>query len=232
MAQRLPVTVAQYVPESLVRSQGTTSSSHGDLDSGPLAHGAFNRLTVVEADALRIERLPTPPDRLVANLPYNVSVPVLLHLVDAFASIRSGVVMVQAEVGERLAAAPGSKVYGAPSVKAAWYGAWCVAAPVSRNVFWPVPAVDSVLVSFRRTDEPVGDEVSLSDSDALRRRTFKLVDAAFQKRRKMLRQALAEILGGADAATRVLEKAHVDPTARGESLALADFVRIARNSLS
>jgi 16S rRNA (adenine1518-N6/adenine1519-N6)-dimethyltransferase len=131
------------------------------------------------------------------------------------------VVMVQAEVGERLAAPPGSKVYGAPSVKAAWYGPWRLAGTVSRQVFWPVPNVDSVLVAFRRDAQPRGDE-------QLRRRTFSIVDAAFQQRRKMLRQALAGVLGGTAAdATRVLEAAGVAPTARGEELSIDDFVRVA-----
>ena len=189
-----------------------TAAEHGVPDDA---------LTVVDADALRVTELPGDPAVLVANLPYNVSVPVLLHFMESFDSIRRGVVMVQAEVGERLAAPPGSKVYGAPSVKAAWYGPWRMAGHVSRQVFWPVPNVDSVLVAFERDDEPRGDE-------ALRRATFQIVDAAFQQRRKMLRQALATVLGGSAAeASAVLERAGVAPTARGEQLTISDFVRIA-----
>ena len=178
-------------------------------------------LTVVHDDALRVTELPGEPVRLVANLPYNVSVPVLLHLLEHFPSLQSGIVMVQAEVGHRLAAEPGSKVYGAPSVKAAWYGRWRTAGQVSRMVFWPVPNVDSVLVGFDRAEPP--------GSEAERVATFAIVDAAFQQRRKMLRQALAQVLGGSSAsATAVLEAAQVDPQARGEQLTVADFLRIAR----
>ncbi|WP_431801517.1 16S rRNA (adenine(1518)-N(6)/adenine(1519)-N(6))-dimethyltransferase RsmA [Microbacterium sp. bgisy203] len=201
LAERLPVTAA----------------AHGVPDGA---------LMVVDADALRITDLPGDPNVLVANLPYNVSVPVLLHFMETFPHIERGVVMVQAEVGERLAAPPGSKVYGSPSVKAAWYGPWRLAGTVSRQVFWPVPNVDSVLVAFER-DAAEGD-ASRGDED-LRRRTFALVDAAFGQRRKMLRQALAPALGGSAAsASAVLEDAGVDPTARGEQLGVEDFVRIAR----
>jgi len=178
-------------------------------------------LTVVHDDALRVTELPGEPVRLVANLPYNVSVPVLLHLLEHVPSLRSGIVMVQAEVGHRLAADPGSKVYGAPSVKAAWYGSWRTAGQVSRMVFWPVPNVDSVLVGFERGDEP--------GTEAERRATFALVDAAFQQRRKMLRQSLSEALGGSSAtASAMLERADVDPQTRGEQLTVADFLRVAR----
>ncbi|MBF0815100.1 16S rRNA (adenine(1518)-N(6)/adenine(1519)-N(6))-dimethyltransferase RsmA [Microbacterium paludicola] len=197
LAERLPETAAQ----------------HGVPDDA---------LTVVDADALRVTELPGDPSVLVANLPYNVSVPVLLHFMETFPGLERGVVMVQAEVGERLAAPPGSKVYGAPSVKAAWYGPWRLAGTVSRQVFWPVPNVDSVLVAFRRDPEPRGTEEE-------RLLTFRIVDAAFQQRRKMLRQALAGVLGGTSAgATEVLERAGVAPTARGEELSIDDFVRIAR----
>jgi 16S rRNA (adenine1518-N6/adenine1519-N6)-dimethyltransferase len=190
-----------------------TAAQHGVPDGA---------LTVVDADALRVTELPGDPTVLVANLPYNVSVPVLLHFMETFPGIDRGVVMVQAEVGERLAAAPGGKVYGAPSVKAAWYGPWRLAGTVSRQVFWPVPNVDSVLVAFSRDAEPRGTEQE-------RALTFRIVDAAFQQRRKMLRQALAGVLGGsAAAATEVLERGGVAPTARGEELSVADFVRIAR----
>jgi len=187
------------------------------------AHGvAPGALEVVDADALRVTELPGEPTVLVANLPYNVSVPVLLHFLETFPNLKRGVVMVQAEVGERLAAPPGSKIYGAPSVKAAWYGRWRLAGTVSRQVFWPVPNVDSVLVAFERDAEPRGSEDE-------RRRTFAIVDAAFQQRRKMLRQALSAALGGTSAAaSAVLESADVAPTARGEELSIDDFVRVAR----
>ena len=187
------------------------------------AHGVpEGALTVVDADALRVTELPGDPTVLVANLPYNVSVPVLLHFLEHFPALDRGVVMVQAEVGERLAAPPGSKTYGAPSAKAAWYGPWRLAGTVSRQVFWPVPNVDSVLVAFRRDPEPRGTPQE-------RRATFAIVDAAFQQRRKMLRQALSGVLGGSAAeASAVLERAGVAPTARGEELSIDDFVRIAR----
>lgn len=185
-------------------------------------HGAEpGSLVVLDADALQVAHLPGDPSVLVANLPYNVSVPVLLHLLEGFAALRRGVVMVQAEVGERIAAPPGSKVYGAPSAKAAWYGAWRLAGTVSRQVFWPVPNVDSVLVAFDRDSVARG-------SEAERRATFAVVDAAFQQRRKMLRQALSQRLGGSAAASAVLVSAGVAPTARGEELGIDDFLRIAR----
>lgn len=188
------------------------------------AHGVADAaLTVIDSDALQVTSLPGDPTVLIANLPYNVSVPVLLHFMETFPHLQRGVVMVQAEVGERLAAPPGSKTYGAPSAKAAWYGPWRLAGTISRQVFWPVPNVDSVLVAFERDPEPRGDE-------ALRRRTFGIIDAAFQQRRKMLRQALSGVLGGtAAAASALLESAGVAPTARGEELSIDDFVRIAES---
>ena len=198
LAAQLPVTVSQLAPDA--------------------------RLTVVHDDALRILSLPDEPTRLVANLPYNVSVPVLLHFLEHFPSIRSGVVMVQAEVGHRLAAEPGSKVYGSPSVKAAWYGSWRTAGQVSRQVFWPVPNVDSVLVGFER----VGSGL---DTEELRVRTFEIVDAAFQQRRKMLRQSLSVVLGDSQNAARTLEAAGLPPTERGEQLTVHDFLAIAKASL-
>jgi 16S rRNA (adenine1518-N6/adenine1519-N6)-dimethyltransferase len=178
-------------------------------------------LAVVAEDAMKITELPGTPTTLVANLPYNISVPVLLHFLEHFPLITSGLVMVQAEVGQRIAAPPGSKVYGSPSVKAAWYGNWKVAGQVSRQVFWPVPNVDSILVSF-------GLRTTLMGTEAERLATFALVDAAFQQRRKMLRQALAGVLGGSAAASAQLEKAGVAPTARGEELTVDDFVAVAR----
>jgi 16S rRNA (adenine1518-N6/adenine1519-N6)-dimethyltransferase len=179
------------------------------------------QLTVIRADALKIADLPGEPTRLVANLPYNVSVPVLLHLLEHFASIRAGVVMVQAEVGERLAAAPGSKIYGSPSVKAAWYGSFRTAGKVSRQVFWPVPNVDSILIAFERRSTEL-------ESEELRLATFALVDGAFQQRRKMLRQSLSTVLGDSTQASIVLTKAGIDPTERGEQLTVHDFLTIAK----
>jgi 16S rRNA (adenine1518-N6/adenine1519-N6)-dimethyltransferase len=178
-------------------------------------------LTVIRQDALKLMELPGEPARLVANLPYNISVPVLLHFLEHFPSITAGVVMVQAEVGERLAAPPGSKVYGSPSVKAAWYGDFRVAGKVSRQVFWPVPNVDSILVAFTRRPEAL-------ESEELRLATFALVDAAFQQRRKMLRQSLSVVLGDSSAASALIASAGVDPTARGEQLTVHDFLAIAR----
>jgi 16S rRNA (adenine1518-N6/adenine1519-N6)-dimethyltransferase len=194
LASQLPVTFAQCAPDA--------------------------SLTVIAEDAMKVLELPDSPSRLVANLPYNVSVPVLLHSLEHFPSIASGVVMVQAEVGHRLAAAPGSKIYGAPSAKAAWYGSWRLAGTVSRQVFWPVPNVDSVLVGFERHEEP-GDE-------NLRVKTFAVIDGAFGQRRKMLRQALAGYAGSSAEAIALLEKAGIDPTLRGEQLGIADFVSIAQ----
>ncbi|WP_105566913.1 16S rRNA (adenine(1518)-N(6)/adenine(1519)-N(6))-dimethyltransferase RsmA [Microbacterium halophytorum] len=203
---------AVEIDRRLAAELPATASAHGVPDGA---------LTVVASDALRVTELPGDPRVLVANLPYNVSVPVLLHFMETFAALERGVVMVQAEVGERLAADPGSKVYGAPSAKAAWYGRWRLAGHVSRQVFWPVPNVDSVLVGFERAEEPRG-------SEAERLATFQVIDAAFQQRRKMLRQALAGVWGtSAAGATEVLERAGVAPTARGEQLTVADFHRIA-----
>lgn len=188
-------------------------------------------LTVITADALRITELPAGdaglPTALVANLPYNISVPVLLHLLANFSSLQRALVMVQAEVGHRLAAPPGSKVFGGPSIKAAWYGQWRVEGQVSRHVFWPVPNVDSVLVGMARRDAVGGQAPG---TEAEKRRMGELVDAAFGQRRKMLRQALAEVYGSAALATAALEAAGLDPTARGEQLGLAEFLRLARVS--
>ena len=207
-----PVTAVE-IDHRLAERLPATAAAHGVPDGA---------LTVVAEDALRVSELPGDPDVLVANLPYNVSVPVLLHFMEHFPTIQRGVVMVQAEVGERLAAPSGSKVYGAPSVKAAWYGTWRLAGTVSRQVFWPVPNVDSVLVGFERDTDARGTEEE-------RLRTFAIVDAAFQQRRKMLRQALSGVLGGSSAAaSNVLARAGVAPTARGEELTIEDFVRIAR----
>jgi 16S rRNA (adenine1518-N6/adenine1519-N6)-dimethyltransferase len=180
------------------------------------------KLTVITEDAMKVTELPQSPSVLVANLPYNVSVPVLLHFLEHFPTLRRGLVMVQAEVGERLAAPPGSKVYGAPSAKAAWYGTWKTHGKVSRQVFWPVPNVDSILVGFEREELPGTEEERLA--------TFALIDAAFQQRRKMLRQALSVVLGDSATASARLESAGLAPTSRGEELTVLDFLAIARSA--
>ncbi|MFP5347874.1 MAG: 16S rRNA (adenine(1518)-N(6)/adenine(1519)-N(6))-dimethyltransferase RsmA [Actinomycetes bacterium] len=177
-------------------------------------------LTVLAEDALAVTTLPGPPPTvMVANLPYNVAVPVLLTFLERFGSIRRGLVMVQAEVADRLAAAPGSRSYGVPSVKTAWYARVDRDAAVPRSVFWPVPNVDSALVSWRRHDPPA--------SRAGRRAVFSVVDAAFAQRRKTLRAALAPWAGSAALAERVLRTAGIDPGLRGERLPIGDFARIA-----
>ncbi|WP_410538228.1 16S rRNA (adenine(1518)-N(6)/adenine(1519)-N(6))-dimethyltransferase RsmA [Streptomyces sp. KL2] len=182
--------------------------------------GRADRFTLVHHDAMRIAELPGPePTALVANLPYNVAVPVLLHMLATFPSIEHGLVMVQAEVADRLAAEPGSKVYGVPSVKAAWYAEVRRAGAIGRNVFWPAPNVDSGLVSLVRRDPP--------RTGATRREVFAVVDAAFAQRRKTLRAALAGWAGSAAAAEAALTAAGVDPRARGESLTIEDFAAIA-----
>lgn len=176
-------------------------------------------LTVVHGDALSVTELTAPPTAVVANLPYNVSVPVLIHLLETFPTIRRVLVMVQAEVGQRIAAEPGSKIYGVPSVKVAWWGDWNIEGTISRRVFWPEPNVDSVLVGMTARATP-GDE-------SLRRRTFAVVDAAFGQRRKTLRQALSALAGSTSAAADLCEAAGIDSRARGEQLTLAQFVALA-----
>ncbi len=177
-------------------------------------------LTVMNQDALTLRDLPVKPTILVANLPYNVSVPVFLHLLEILPSLRSGVIMVQAEVADRLAAQPNSKEYGIPSVKAAWWADVNGAGSVSRNIFWPQPNVDSKLVAFTRRASP-GDE-------ELRKKVFALIDLAFAQRRKMLRSALSSMFGGSAAAEAVLLRAGIDPTLRGESLDINSFCAIAK----
>lgn len=176
---------------------------------------------VVLADALRVTDLPALPSALVANLPYNVAVPVVLHLLAQFPSLRHGLVMVQDEVADRLAAPPGSKVYGVPSVKGAWYGRMRKAGVIGMNVFWPAPKIASGLVSFERHDPPT--------TTASREEVFAVVDAAFAQRRKTLRAALAGWAGGAARAEDALLRAGVDPTARGEVLDIRAFARIAES---
>jgi 16S rRNA (adenine1518-N6/adenine1519-N6)-dimethyltransferase len=178
-----------------------------------------HRLHVVQDDAVvvKAERFAEKPTALVANLPYNVSVPVVLHLLAELPTLDKALVMVQAEVADRMAAGPGSKVYGVPSVKIAWYAAAKRVATVPRTVFWPVPNVDSALVRLERREEPPGDKAQV----------FGLVDAAFAQRRKTLRAALAGWAGGAERAEELLTKAGVDPRARGEQLDVTDFAAIA-----
>jgi 16S rRNA (adenine1518-N6/adenine1519-N6)-dimethyltransferase len=198
LAMRLPATAADRAPEYA------------------------DRLEVVTADALRVTELPgPPPTALVANLPYNVAVPVVLHLMGAFPSLRQGLVMVQAEVADRLTAGPGGKVYGVPSVKMAWYAETRRAGNVGRAVFWPAPNVDSGLVAFTRRDTPA--------TSADRREVFAVIDAAFSQRRKTLRAALSGWAGSAAAAEEVLRAAGIDPGARGESLDVTAFTRIAEH---
>lgn len=177
--------------------------------------------TLVRDDALRVAALPADPDALVANLPYNISVPVLLHFLEHFPTIQTGLVLVQAEVAHRLAAEPGSKIYGIPSVKLAWYADSALAGNVGRNIFWPAPNVDSALVYFSKREVSLGDE-------QLRIATFDVADAAFGQRRKTLRQALATWAGSPADAERILISAGVSPQARGEELDVHQFVAIAR----
>ena len=198
LAARLPATIAEFAP------------------------GQADRFEVVFADALRVESVPgPPPTALVANLPYNVSVPVLLHLMALLPSLRHGLVMVQSEVADRLAAAPGSRTYGVPSVKAAWYAEVRRAGAIGRNVFWPAPNVDSGLVAWTHREPPV--------TTATREQVFTVIDTAFAQRRKMLRAALRELAGSSAAAEAALVAAGVDPTARGEALTIHDFARIAES---
>jgi 16S rRNA (adenine1518-N6/adenine1519-N6)-dimethyltransferase len=181
-----------------------------------------DHLTVINADAMRITELPAAPSHLVANLPYNVSVPVVLHFLETFPSLREILVMVQAEVADRMAAGPGSKIYGVPSVKMAWYGEVTKAGSVGRNVFWPAPNVDSGLVRLVRKEREFDPE--------LRELTFTIVDAAFGQRRKTLRTALGSALGTPQNVESILRDAGVDPGLRGEQLSLQDFVAIAQSA--
>jgi 16S rRNA (adenine1518-N6/adenine1519-N6)-dimethyltransferase len=194
LAAQLPITVAEHFPTP-------------------------ENLTVINGDALTLKELPVSPTVLVANLPYNVSVPVLLNLLERFPTLRSGVVMVQAEVADRLSGRPGTKEYGIPSVKAAWWAEVKGAGSISRSVFWPAPNVDSKLVSFTRRATPGSEE--------LRKKTFTIIDAAFAQRRKMLRSALSSLYGSSSAAEEILIRAGIDPTLRGESLEISSFCAIA-----
>jgi 16S rRNA (adenine1518-N6/adenine1519-N6)-dimethyltransferase len=207
LAGRLPRTVAEYAPD------------------------AVDRLRVLPADALRLRAgdLAVPPDALVANLPYNVAVPVVLHLLAELPSLARGLVMVQTEVADRMAAGPGSRIYGVPSVKLAWYGRARKVAAVPRSVFWPVPNVDSALVSFERNSE---SDTPAATSAVDRELVFDVVDAAFSQRRKTLRAALATWAGSPERAGGLLAAAGIDPRTRGEQLAVRDFVRIAEAAAS
>jgi len=196
LAGRLPRTIAEFAPECV------------------------ERFRLVNEDALRVTEVPGPaPTALVANLPYNVSVPVLLHLMALLPSLRKGLVMVQAEVADRLAAKPGSKVYGVPSVKAAWHAEVRRAGAIGRNVFWPAPNVDSGLVYWEHRPP--------RDTTVTREQVFAVVDAAFAQRRKALRGVLKGIAGSAEAAETALVAAGIDPMARGEMLSVEDFIAIA-----
>ena len=178
-----------------------------------------NALTVINADALRVDAVPEPPTAVVANLPYNVAVPVLLHLLATFDSWSRALIMVQAEVADRLVAKPGSKIYGVPSVKVAWYAAANRVGTVSPTVFWPVPNVESGLVAINRRPQP--------ETTATREEVFAVIDAAFGQRRKMLRSALAGLAGSSAAASAAVVTAGLDPKARGETLDVTDFARVA-----
>lgn len=197
LAGRLPATAAAWRPD------------------------AAARLDVVLADAMKVTELPQQPTALVANLPYNVAVPVVLHLLEHFPSLNHGLVMVQDEVAERLAAPPGSRTYGVPSVKAAWYAHTRKAGVIGMNVFWPAPRISSGLVEFTRREPPA--------TTAGRREVFAVIDAAFAQRRKTLRAALAGWAGSAAAAEQALTAAGVDPQARGEVLDVTAFARIAEH---
>lgn len=200
LAARLPATVAERAPH------------------------LAPRLTVLTRDALglRARDLAAQPTALVANLPYNVAVPVLLTLLAELPTLRSALVMVQAEVADRLAAPPGSRTYGVPSVKAAFHGRVTRAGSVGRSVFWPVPGVESGLVRVQRRDDQ-----GWPTDEATRRQVFAVVDAAFAQRRKTLRAALAGWAGSPGQAEVWLRAAGIDPGARGESLGVAAFVALA-----
>lgn len=192
-----------------------------ELEATVAKRAAGKSFVLVESDALRVTQLPGEPDALVANLPYNISVPVLLHFLETFNSLRFGLVLVQAEVAHRLAATPGSKVYGIPSAKLAWYAEATLAGNIGRNIFWPAPNVDSALVYFAKRKTVLG-------SEAERLATFDAIDAGFAQRRKTLRQALADWAGSAARAEEILTAAKISPQARAEELTVQDFLKIAR----
>ncbi len=191
------------------------------IEKTTATRAAGRKFSLVTQDAMKVTELPASPTALVANLPYNISVPVLLHFIETFPSLRHGLVLVQTEVAQRLAAKPGSKVYGGPSAKLAWWADANLAGNVSRSIFWPIPNVDSSLVYFAKRDEPMG-------SEELRVKTFAVIDGAFSQRRKTLRQALADLTGSPAQAEDLLTKAGVSPQARGEQLVIDDFIKIAK----
>jgi 16S rRNA (adenine1518-N6/adenine1519-N6)-dimethyltransferase len=211
MLEQAQAVVAVEIDARLANQLPITAAKHSER---------ADILTVINQDALTLKDLPVAPTVLIANLPYNVSVPVFLHLLEILPSLRSGVVMVQAEVADRLAAKPNSKEYGIPSVKAAWWADVTGAGSVSRNIFWPQPNVDSKLVGFTRRATP-GDE-------ELRKKVFAIIDLAFAQRRKMLRSALSSMYGGSGAAEAHLTKAGINPTLRGEALDISAFCAIAK----
>lgn len=179
-----------------------------------------DQLTVLRQDALKLSADDVDsPEVLVANLPYNVAVPVVLHLLQTLPSLRKGLIMVQEEVADRLAAGPGSKIYGVPSVKIAWDTTTRKVGVVGTKVFWPEPRVSSGLVRFDRR-EPASAEVP-------REAVFAVIEAAFAQRRKTLRAALAGLAGSGSRAAQALQAAGIDPSVRGETLDIQAFVRIA-----
>lgn len=192
-----------------------------ELESTIAKRAPGTDFTLIREDAMKVSQLPATPDALVANLPYNISVPVLLHFLEQFDSIQTGLVLVQAEVAHRLAATPGSKIYGIPSVKLAWYAEAALAGNVGRSIFWPVPNVDSALVYFAKHAQPLGTE-------AERVATFELADAAFGQRRKTMRQAISGWAGTAADAEKLIVAAGINPQARGEQLDVHDFLKIVR----
>lgn len=198
--------VAVEIDDRLANQLPITAANHG-FDS--------KKLVVINQDAMQISKLPVEPTVLVANLPYNISVPVLLNMLQLFPSIDRGVVMVQSEVAHRLAAKPNSKEYGSPTTKANWWADLELAGSVSRSIFWPVPNVDSSLVKFVR-HTPIGNEQD-------RIATFSVIDKAFAKRRKMMRSAVSVLFNDAEES---LIAAGVDPTLRGEALDIGKFYQI------
>ncbi len=223
VAVEIDPVLAALLPSTVVAQAPSLHVEPPDGEGAPvvLRDGAGRaRLTVVTADALTVTALPGPaPTSLVANLPYNVAVPVLLTFLERFDSLQRGLVMVQAEVADRLAAGPGSRTYGVPSAKVAWYATARRVATVGRSVFWPVPNVDSALVRLDRREPPT--------TTASRQEVFAVVDAAFAQRRKMLRSALAELAGSSAAAQQALVAAGLDPGDRGERIGIEGFAALA-----
>ncbi len=201
--------IAVEIDERLAQLLPNTAKAKGFGES---------QLIVINKDALEISKSDiNDPDVLVANLPYNVSVPVIIHILETFPSIKNYLVMVQSEVADRLAASPGSRTYGSPSVKLQWYAEVSKAGSISRNVFWPVPNVDSDLVQLHRRNNV---------DESIRKELFAVVDAAFSQRRKMLRSALSSMCGGSEKASEILESVQIDPRLRGEALNVSDYVRL------